>query len=323
MIVFLQNAPNLSRLNIDLSSELVDGNLWEQLIRDHLPKLQVFQLKMKMTLPLAQNIHNRVDQLINPFRTSFWTEEHQWFVRCLTWDRTIYLYTLSNDYKEYLPVSFKSTDPHDDQRDFYNTVTTINTPTFFDQPLPSYIRLSKIEYLHINLPINSQFWTIVSNLDRLKSLELLFHMNTFRSQVQALLDRAPHLYKLSINQRESTPLQASLFKYTNASVRELDLRNINHYFNEEECITLSRSPLGVRCENLSILVHNRESIISLVENMIKLRALNVQCKDEKYIELSTLMENNDERIQWLKDHLPSACIVVRDPKFLNRIIIWI
>ena len=113
--------------------------------------------------------------------------------------------------------------------------------------------------------------------------------------MQALLNTAPHLNKLSINQHESAHLQTSLFKYTNVSVRELDLRNINHYFNEEECITLSRSPLGVQCEKLSFLVHNHENIISLVKNMPKLRALNVRCKDEKYIELSTSIEDNNVR----------------------------
>jgi hypothetical protein len=44
---------------------------------------------------------------------------------------------------------------------------------------------------------------------------------------------------------------------------------------EEECILLARSPLGVQCEALSIQVNNRESIIYLVKNMIKLRILYV------------------------------------------------
>jgi hypothetical protein len=195
--------------------------------------------------------------------------------------------------------------------------------------------LPNINYLCINLPINDQFWSIVPNLNQLKSLKIQFHTNTFQSQVQALLNRAPHLNRLSINQYESTPLQTSLFKYTNASVHELDLRNINHYFNEEECITLSRSSLGIQCEVLSILVQNCESIISLIENMLKLRALNVRCKDEKYTELSTLIKDNDaeycdddkeskdECIQWLKSHLPPTCIVIRDPKLTCNILIWI
>ncbi|CAF1215750.1 unnamed protein product [Rotaria sordida] len=328
MVILLQNTPNLHRLNIDLSSEIVDGNRWEEIIRNYLPNLQIFQLKMKITLSPRQNIQERVDNLINSFQTSFWIDEHQWYVRCLTWNRTIYLYTLSNCYEENLPVSYKSTCLDDDQQDFYNSITKIISSTFFDQPIPSYIRLSKITDLCINLPINDQFWSIVSNFNRLKSLKILFHTNAFQSQVQALLNRTPHLVRLSINQHESIPLQTSLFKYRNLSIHELDLRNINHYFNEEDCITLSRSPLGVQCEKLSILIYNRESIISLIENMLKLRALNVRCKNEKYIEQSKLNEDNDveyfdENIQWLKDHLSSTCTVVRDPKLTCNILIWI
>ncbi len=326
MAILLQNTPNLRRLNIDLSSEIVDGNQWEEIIRTHLPKLEVFQFKMKVNIPGGQNIQARVDALINSFRSSFWIDEHQWLIRCLTFDRTIYLYNLSNYYEENLPVLYKSTCPYDDEQDFYSNITKIISPTFFDQPIsiPSYIRLSNINYLCINLPINDQFWTIVPNLNRLKSLEILFHNNTFQAQVQALLNRASHLNRLSITQHESTPLQKSIFKYTNVSIRELDLQSINHYFNEQECITLSRSPLGIQCEVLSILVQNRQSTISLIENMIKLRALNVKCKDEKYIELSTSIEDNeDDCIQWLKNHLPSSCVVIRDPKHTCNIQIWI
>ncbi|CAF1009975.1 unnamed protein product [Rotaria sp. Silwood1] len=329
--IFLQNTSNLHRLNVDLSSEIVDGNRWEEIIRNHLPNLQIFQLKMKVTVPLRQNIQQRVDELINSFQSSFWIDEHQWFVRCLTSNRTIHLYTLSNCYEEHLPVSYKSTCLVNDEQDFYNSISKIISPTFFDQPIPSDIRLSKINYLCINLPLNDQFWSIISNFNRLKSLTILFHINTFQSQVQALLDRAPHLTRLTINQHESTYLQTALFKYRNVSIRELDLRNINHYFNEEDCFTLSRSPLGIQCEKLSILIYNRQSIITLVENMLKLRALNVRCKDEKYIEQSTLEDNDveyfdnnkDNYIQWLKDHLPSTCTVVRDPKLTCNILIWI
>jgi len=335
MTNFLQNIPNLRRLNVALSSEFVDGNQWEELIRNYLPNLKVFQFKTEFTIPPRQNIQERVDNLINSFQSSFWIDEHQWFVRCLTSDRTIYLYTLSNPYEKNLPVSFKSSCPYDDQQDFYKNITKIISPTFFDQPIPAHIHMPKINDLCINLPLNEQFWTVVPNLKRLNSLKILFHNNAFQSQVQALLNRAPHLNKLSINQHESTPLQTSLFKYTNVSVRELDLRNIYHYFNEEECITLSRSPLGVQCEKLSILVYNYESVVSLLKNMHKLRALNIRCKHEKYIEPTALIEGKDAEysdgneetkddfIEWLKSHLPSTCVVVRDPKLTCNILIWI
>jgi hypothetical protein len=321
MVNLLQNTPNLHCLNIDLSTEIVDGNQWEEIIRNHLPKLEVFQVKMKVVLPALQDIQGRVDTLINSFETPFWIDEHRWYVYCLTQDRTIYLYTLSNHYEDKLPVSFKSTSLEHDEHDFYSRMTKIKTKTFFDQPISSSVPMRKISYLHINLPISDQFWSIVPNFNRLKSLTIYFHANTFHLQVQALLDRATRLYSLSINQYRSIPLQTSIFKYRNASVRELDLRCINHYFNEDDCIQLSESPLGVQCEVLSILVYNCESIITLVKHMRQIRSLNVRCQNEQYT--TFIDDNKDECIQWLQNHLPPTSVVVRDPKQTGDILIWI
>ncbi|CAF0810854.1 unnamed protein product [Adineta steineri] len=324
MTNLLQNTPNLHRLNINLSCEIVDGTHLEQIIRNNLPELEILQLKMKMILPLGQHIQNRVDVLLNSFQSSFWIDDHQWFIRCFTSYRTIYLYSLSTKYEENLPVTFKSTYQHDDQQDFYHAVTKLISPTFFVQSIPSSIRLINLEELHLNLPIVEQFWTLVPDLNRLKTLKILLHTNAFRSQVQALLDRAPHLYRLSINQHESTNFSTSLFKYRNASIRELDLRDINHYFNEEDCFNFSHSPLGMQCEKLSILVSNRQCVVTLIKFITKLRMINVRCKDEIYIQPSISEEDNeDDCIQWLKVHSPSRCVIVRDPKLTCNILIWI
>jgi hypothetical protein len=47
IISFLQNTPNLRRLNITLWSEFIDGHQWKKIICNYLPKLKVFQLRMK------------------------------------------------------------------------------------------------------------------------------------------------------------------------------------------------------------------------------------------------------------------------------------
>ncbi|CAF1404883.1 unnamed protein product [Rotaria sordida] len=102
---------------------------------------------MEETLSFDQNIEERVDELINSFRSSFWTDEHQCIVN----------------------------------------------ETFFDQPIPSYIRLPNIEYLWIKLPINDQFWSIVPTLNRLCSLTVVSYIDIFQSQLKVLLNRAPRL----------------------------------------------------------------------------------------------------------------------------------
>lgn len=69
MAVLLQNTLNLRQLNIDLLTELVDGNQWKEIIRAHLSNLEVFQLRMKVILPATANIQGRVDALMVSFQT--------------------------------------------------------------------------------------------------------------------------------------------------------------------------------------------------------------------------------------------------------------
>ncbi|CAF4225264.1 unnamed protein product [Rotaria sp. Silwood2] len=338
MISLLQNTPNLRRLNVSLWSNFIDGHQWEQIIRNYLPELKIFRLEMGETIPFDQNIEERVDELINSFRSSFWIDEHQWFIRCIIQTRTIHLYTLSKVFSNYNSVildSFRSTEPHDNQQKYYNKMTSIVNETFFDQPIPSYILLPNIEYLWIKLRINNQFWSIVPSLNRLNSLTLVSYIDTFQSQLKALLDRAPCLRRLCVIQDASLHSQMLLFRYTNPSIRQLDLRDYNHYFNKEECIRLSHSSLGSQCEVLSIMINNRESIIYFVKKMINLRSLNVRCEDEKYHKRLAIVkkgnnkysdervQNKDDLIQWLKHHLPSTCLIVRNPDLVNYILIWI
>jgi hypothetical protein len=165
-------------------------------------------------------------------------------------------------------------------------------------------------------------------------LTVSFHDDSFQSQLQTLLDRAPKLRDLRITQNSSSPLQTSLFQYTNMSVRRLDLQYHNPQFNEEECLALTRSPLGRKCEILSIQVKNRESILILVQNMINLQALHVECENETdSVDVPLTMRDDesrnkntaksDEVIQWLKIHLPSTCFISKDPTSNSCIRIWI
>ncbi|CAF1241747.1 unnamed protein product [Rotaria sordida] len=318
--------PNLYRLDIKLSSNLIKGHQWEQIICNYLPKLEIFRLRM-ITPSFIQNIEKHADELINSFRTPFWINEHEWFVRCFVRENTLYLYTLSetfyyNDYE--FPHSFKSTYPHDDHQKFYNNIINIYDDTFFHQSISSDIHLPNINSLWIKFPINHKFWSIVSSLNQLKSLTVSSYDDIYNSQFQVLLDRAPNLRHLDIRQDKSLTLQMSSFQYINASVHQLDLRNCNHYFTADECITLSRSPLAVQCEVLSILVDNRESIIYLVKNMINLRSLSLNAKFEEkkssgfftwlWKRDPSLDENieNKDIVQWLKDCLPSTCLIKKN-----------
>ncbi|CAF2675692.1 unnamed protein product, partial [Rotaria sp. Silwood2] len=233
----------------------------------------------------------------------------------------IHFSTLSDTFcydERKLPDFWRSTYPHDNQQNLYANITSIYDETFVDQSIPFDIYFPNIDSLHIKLPIHNQFWSTISNFNRLYSLIVSFHIDTFQSQLQTLLDRPPHLRFLQINQNESLPLQISLFQYTSKSVHVLDLQNCNYSFNEEECMKLCHSPLGIQCEILSINVKNRESINIFVKYMTNLRALHIKYEDKTFNQRSTSEENandefrdeniddSDELIHWLEDHLLST-----------------
>ncbi len=209
VIVLFQNMPNLCHLQFSTWSQLVNGHQWEQIIRNHLPKLKTFRLEMEESINEDEvDIQPRADQLLNSFRSAFWIDEHQWFVRCITLKELIYLYTLSNGYNYYqgmIPDYWQSTYPHDNQQKFYDDMVSIYNDTFFNQPTLSCIRFPNINHLDMKLPINNQFWSIVPNLNQLKALSISFYADNLQSQLQALLDRAPHLQILRINQDASLP----------------------------------------------------------------------------------------------------------------------
>jgi hypothetical protein len=213
-------------------------------------------------------------------------------------------------------------------------MSSIYHEAFFDQPLSAYLRLENITHLCLKLPITDKLWSIVPSLDQLRSLAVSCHDDVFQSHLQTLLDRAPKLRDLRITQNSSSPLRTSLFQYTNMSVRRLDLQYHNPQFNEEECLALTHSPLGRQCEVLSIQVKNRESILILVQNMINLQALHVECENETdSVDVPLTMRDDesrnentaksDEVIQWLKIHLPSTCFISKDPTSNSCIRIWI
>lgn len=109
------------------------------------------------------------------------------------------------------------------------------------------------------------------------------------------------------------------FSNHSLSVRYLDLRGYNNsghsqYYNDQQCSTLIRSPLGIQCEFLVIEVEKRTNIIDLVNKMTHLRTLNVRCHDKR---------NDNELMKWLQVRLPSTCSFAKDARFSNDIRLWI
>ncbi|CAF4198596.1 unnamed protein product [Adineta steineri] len=168
---------------------------------------------------------------------------------------------------------------------------------------------------------------MISNLHDVSSLSLDFSTDFSQSKLQALLNRMRYLRTLTIHQKSLLPLPMSLFNCTfPSSIYYLDLENCEHYFNEKDCIRLTRSSLTSQCKRLDIPVKNLQSIIILVCNMNNLCALHASFPDEAIFDNmpSKICDNDDdEDIQWLIDHLPATCVISRDPSCFNDIRIWV
>jgi hypothetical protein len=153
----------------------------------------------------------------------------------------------------------------------------------------SQVRFSNLRSLSLSLPFNDQFLSVVSKLDQLVSLYVSVddYSNNIQSQLQFLLDRATRLRSLSFGSWLSSSPQVSTIENTSVAVRRLDLQGYidgshRRCYNDQQCVILSRSPLGVQCETLLIKVENRTNVLDLVNTMTNLRALNVQCEDDRW-----------------------------------------
>jgi hypothetical protein len=49
-------------------------NQWEQIIRNYLPQLKTFDLKINLSFEKSEDIEEQVNILIDSFRSAFWIE---------------------------------------------------------------------------------------------------------------------------------------------------------------------------------------------------------------------------------------------------------
>ncbi|CAF2919204.1 unnamed protein product [Rotaria sp. Silwood2] len=323
---------NLCQLKVQIRYININGFSWEQIIRDHLHKLKVFQLKMEIKIHDINNKEGEVDALIDSFRSQFWLEEHSWFVRCDWMPDKQYtyaiLYTLPyvfNSFDFNVPILSKSTYSHNTNHQSFNYVRNLHCNMVLTGELNlCHAQFHNIHYMSIKLPANDQFWSIVPRLEQLTSLNVLLDNGSDigQSQLQSLLNRAPCLRSLRIKSCSSSTQQVLLTgKSRNLSILRLFSQGYSLCFDNQACAALSASSLGMQCEVLQIKVNYRADVITLINGMAKLRALYVYCCDDKINE--KLKATNDELIEWLQQRLPSTCTIIRDEHLFYIINIWI
>ncbi|CAF4218428.1 unnamed protein product, partial [Adineta steineri] len=282
---FLQNLSNLQHLTLETSNIYMNGYEWEDFICKYLPKLKIFQFKMRFSPLINQNKLIELNEILDSFRTKFWIDEHQWFVRCHWYASDeqyhlnfIDLFTLPYIFKEFLSytgcILAKSTCPNDDMHWSYNHVNQLcYRSSNFTNPIMSRIHFSNIQHLSLSLLFNDQFLSIVSNLERLTSLSVSINNNNktienIQSQLQLLLDRAIHLNSISFGSWRSTSLQVLLMNIFSQSIHKVNFQGFicdrnSRCFDDKQCIQLIHSSLGKQCKILLIKVKTRMNIVNL------------------------------------------------------------
>ncbi|CAF3152255.1 unnamed protein product [Rotaria sp. Silwood2] len=285
---------------------------------------------MELDLNEDENNEGNIDKMLDTFRSSFWHDEHQWFVQ-YDWsldESKVCFYTLPYGFDTFCLESCilsKSTSSLNSYRSSYDQVRhLICTVDFFKYSAPFNIQFCNIEKLSIRFPINEQFWFIIPTCSRLISLDILSsHPDEYcKRQLQALLDRAPHLSSLNIRDYWfSWPSEMIAFNKNIASIFQLNVLLSDVSYDNEQCIALCDAPLGTQCEVLSIRVTNRTCILDLINGMNKLRVLNVQCQDDQSIK--NTVSDVDELINWLSEQQPSLYAISEIIRWGKTIHVWI
>ncbi|CAF1178193.1 unnamed protein product [Rotaria sp. Silwood1] len=330
----------LSTYKLHKPSIYMNGRTWEEIIVNHLPKLKTFRLKMKIQYWSRNNKKDDIDTLLTSFGSHFWIRERQWFVRC-DWhpeptSSYICLYTLPYAFDHFdthtVLIQSKSTSPNENDYWLYNRVHNLH----YHFSLTNSSALSRacfpnIHHLSIELPSTDNIWFALSTFIHLNSVDVFIlndEVETY-NQLQILLDRAPNLYSLKLICGKFSLPELALFKISSVSVRRLDLYGYIEYndwqwFNKEQCLALSNSPLGIQCEVLRIKIENPIDVLELVYSMSHLRALNVQILNDPHnIPGLELPQTEDELLQFFQSSLDSTCILTRneyDPRFIQ---LWI
>jgi hypothetical protein len=85
LLILLSCTPTLNHLKLiiwtDLADSIINGSQWEKFIEMNLPLLTKFEFFFDDLTFVNQNSLN-IQSYIQPFRTSFWLEKHQWYIAC-------------------------------------------------------------------------------------------------------------------------------------------------------------------------------------------------------------------------------------------------
>ena len=288
--------PHLTDLTIDCD-EFVDGYQWERMIRRSLPNLRKLRFRMRYDPQTTDRPDEEINSVLNSFRSPFWVDEHQWFVRAdynggseKHAQHCIDVFTLPYAFDQFLHHSSclrsQSTCSNQENNDrIWQAVTRLSyrSADWTDLILSS-VRFPRLEELELYSPIDPQSLSVISNFQRLKSLEVTVYTDAdpqhIQSQLQCILDRAPRLCLLKLASWPPLDCHRIVQTLRSSSIRKLDLRSYRSFselssLDERQCLELSQSELGRQCEILWIHVTDRAAghcLANAMHNLHKLYA---------------------------------------------------
>jgi hypothetical protein len=337
-IAFLKSLPNLFSLTLEINIAILNGYDWRTLLVNHLPKLKNFRLRMSFNFPTNGNLITHTDQLVDSFRTPFWIEEHQWFIRCDCYlakrvSRGV-LYTLPCAFKQpsYINTYYSvSTKPNDDECYSHRNVHVVDQRIIKLDSVQNLklvnLRYPNIRRMELTFPLIDDFnFFDHFSFNRLISLTVTLNNHFSYDQLQTFLHRTPQLYALRFSSFGGSI--EGLFQLTSPSIRRLDLimTQWRHrlVFNHENCLNLIHSPLGCQCEVLLIELENRHDIVQLVGKLCHLRVLICRLEYNNYLNYGVFTSKKSEGLMpWLKKNLSPKCSITVNSDRQSMISMWI
>ena len=326
--LILENMPNLIDLKIETKNLYVSGYQWEQLVKNYLTKLELFQLKMQFQFSENEDKMKQMDEIIDTFRSSFWLDERYWFVQLDDSAYDAILYTLPYAFDHFViskSTVSKTTYPSDDKHWLYDQVYHLNCFSIAKSFPTDQIQFPNVRQLDMDFSFYDYLWFISPIVNRLTSIVIKFPQNdSFRNpliELENIINDAIHLYSLTfLNYPETYHFPLNV---THSSIRRLDYKQCSRHFNRSECIAFSHSLIGIQCEVLFINIICRKDIMEFVKSMINLRMLYVRYLYEMNSEADRLSLIDNDLVQSLKEELPSTRTINTNANNTNSIQLWI
>ena len=331
LVQMFQLMPSLVSLTLRAVGFYLSGRRWKKLLRNYLPHLKDFRLRMYFEYRHSQDIDDQLNELIKTYRTPFWIREHHWWIQCDYISFGAYhhgtLYTLPYSFDTYIDrhaAKSRSTCPNQHYAQSYDRVTHLqclnDEPRMTHACTQSPIQFPNLRHLKITLPFDQQ----LVSLDRLTTLEVRLRGNEMSHQLSTLLDRCPRIHSLHVVYAHE--LNISFAQTTTSTIRRLtfvptEASNV-HYFDQFQCRDFANSSIGRQCEVTTIQVDHRKNVLDLLQAMSQLRTLIVHCKDDSWTDHQR-SSVEDELLQWFRRCLPSTYSITRAFGKISHIRIWI